>query len=201
MSRADQEQAEELAVLWRRLDAPGHDACRFRVEPDRQLVKGTAVFLHEGAVTCLSYRLESDGRGRTLQGKVHGHVGAAVVDLVIERAGDERNLWRVNGAVVPGLEACAHLDFGFTPATNFPQLFTLGLQPGQAAELLVAWLDVPVPAGPLRALPQHYRRRDEVRYAYAAPTVPYEGELVVTPAGIVRHYPGLWVLEEPAEPR
>jgi hypothetical protein len=89
-----------------------------------------------------------------------------------------------------------HLDYGFTPATNFQQLRQLGLQIGERAELPVAWLDVPNPRPlGLQLLVQHYLRRSESTYWYEAPRFDYDGLLELTREGIVARYPGLWELE------
>ena len=102
-------------------------------------------------------------------------------------------MWTLNGAVVPGLERYVDLDLGFTPATNLPQLRRVALAEGQAADVLVAWLDVS--AGTLAVLPQRYERRTEMTYWYEAPSVNYADLLEVTPGGFISRYPGLWEME------
>ena len=54
------------SVLWRRLDAPGHDACRLERSAAGWTLEGAAVF-GDGAPARLSYRLDCDdawARGR-----------------------------------------------------------------------------------------------------------------------------------------
>jgi uncharacterized protein len=123
---------------------------------------------------------------------VRGFVGIHIIDVSIERAAN--GTWRLNGQMAPGLERHVHLDFGFTPATNFQQLRQLALADGEAADLPVVWLDVP--PGVLQVLPQRYERRGDLTYWYEAPTVGYAALLEITPAGFIRSYPGLWELEE-----
>lgn len=101
--------------------------------------------------------------------------------------------WALNGVVVPGLEGCADLDLGFTPATNALQIRRLALAEGQSGPAPAAWLDVA--AGTLDVLHQRYERRSETAYWYEAPRFDYEALLEVTPAGFVRLYPGLWEME------
>jgi hypothetical protein len=180
-----------MPVLWRRLDVPGHDACRLAARDDGWDLAGTAVFLHGGVPALLAYSLRCDRRWFTTGGRVQGFVGASTVDITIERRSG--GTWLVNGAPVPGLDACAHLDFGFTPATNLPQLQQLALAEGQGAELLVAWLDVP-PA-PLVRLPQRYERRSASSYWYESPDHGYAALLELAADGFVRRYPGLWEME------
>lgn len=181
-----------LSALWRRIDTPGHDACWYERTDDGWRLDGTAVFSSDGAPAVLRYRVSCDRTWRTRSGRVDGRVGDRTVELAIERTADGR--WRIGGAIAPGLEGCEHLDYGFSPATNFPQLQQLALAVGQSAALSVAWIDVPGVAA-LEALPQHYARRRDDAYWYESPTASYTGLIEVTDDGIVRRYPGLWELE------
>jgi len=180
------------SLLWRRLDSPGHDACRFEGRESDWHLDGTAVFLHNGAPARLTYRVGGDSAWRTREGSVYGFVGNEMVDVKIERDAD--GTWIMNGRTAPAVEGLVHLDFGFTPATNSPHLRQLDLRQGQSADLPVAWLDVP-PSG-LQVLPQRYERRTQTTYWYEAPTVGYAAVLELTLAGFIRHYPGLWQLED-----
>ena len=107
------------------------------------------------------------------------------------RRGDR---WLLNDAPVHGLDDCVDVDFGFTPATNLLQLRRTALELGEAADVPVAWLDVP--AGTLIRLEQRYHRLADARYAYDAPRFAYHAELEVSPEGFARRYPGLWELED-----
>jgi len=176
------------SILWRRLDTPGHDACWLHQEAGGWRLEGTAVFRHEGLAARLAYQVACDPAWRTRGGQVQGWLGTDSVALRIARtsAGE----WTLNSAVVPDLGGCLDLDFGFTPATNLPQLRRLGLEVGQAAEAPAAWLAVA--SGMLTFLPQRYERRAEAMYWYESPSVAYAALLEVTPEGFIRRYPGLW---------
>ena len=108
------------------------------------------------------------------------------------RSGATSKAGRLNGAAVEGLDHLVDLDFGFTPATNVLQLSRIALEPGQRAEVPVAWFDLD--SASLIELPQIYERRSEASYWYEAPTVPYRALLEIAPNGFVRSYPGLWRL-------
>ena len=177
-------------ILWRRLDTPGHDACRLEEKDAGWRLEGTAVFHEAGAPALLSYWLACDRAWRTRRGRVHGWLGEQSVDLTIERTA--AGVWTLNDVVVSGLERYVDLDFGFTPATNLPQLRRLALTEGQSAEAPVAWLDVS--SGTLSVLPQRYERRSEAMYWYEAPSVGYADLLEVGPTGFIHSYPGLWVV-------
>ena len=179
-------------ILWRRLDVPGHDACRLEETAVGWRLAGMTVFLHESAPAQLAYEVVCDRAWRTLQGHVRGWVGARAIDVSISRS--PAGAWSRDGAAVPGLEGCEDLDFGFTPATNVFQLRRLALAPGQARDCPVAWLDDN--ARTLTLLPQRYERRSELTYWYQSPTNDYAALLELTPAGFARVYPGLWQQED-----
>jgi hypothetical protein len=175
-------------ILWRRLDAAGHDACRLSQGDAGWRLEGAAAFAHEAGPACLTYELACDAEWRTREGLVRGWVGARALDLRIALTSD--GTWALNGALVPNLNGCVDLDLGFTPATNLFQLRRIALQVGQAADVPVAWLDVP--ACTLDRLHQHYERRTAGTYWYEAPRFDYFALLQVSAVGFVEQYPDLW---------
>jgi hypothetical protein len=178
-------------ILWRRLDTPGHDACRLEPTDDGWRLDGAAAFRHEGVPARLAYHVACDAGWRTREGSVQGWVGTQPVDVRVQRSADGH--WTLNGDAVPGLDGCVDLDLGFTPATNLLPLRRVALEIGQAASVPVAWLDVP--AGTLGVLHQRYERRAGNAYWYEAPRFDYAALLTVGPLGFVTRYPGLWEAE------
>lgn len=184
------------AILWRRLDCLGHDACRLIPGGDGWRLEGAAVYREGSAVACLRYQLQSDSQWRTIEGDVQGWIGPRPVDMQVRRT--PGGAWLLNGALVAGLDDCCDLDLGFTPATNLFQLRRLEWRggpssPSLAVELEVAWLDVA--AGRLGRLAQRYQRRSSHAYGYEAPQFGYAAELQVDAHGFVVQYPGLWEAE------
>ncbi len=184
---------QDESILWRRLDAPGHDACRLVAESGGWRLEGTSVFLYGGVPAAVAYGVDCDNRWRTRTGELRGWMGARRLDLRIVRAPDGR--WLVNDREVSGLESCLDLDLGFTPATNLFQLRRVALEVGQAASVPVAWLDVP--DGGLALLHQRYERRSASEYWYESPRFDYFALLSVGAAGFVERYPDLWEVEAP----
>ena len=178
----------EASILWRRLDAPGHDACRLQARGVGWLLEGTAAILLDGLPARLSYAVACDQGWQTEHGRVRGWVGSRSVRYEVVRSSD--GTWMLNEKAVAGLESCVDLDLAFTPATNLLHLRRVALPEGLAADFPVAWFDVT--SGTLRVLPQHYERRSETSYWYASPTADYAALLEVSPNGFVRKYPGLW---------
>ena len=194
-----------LAALWRRLDVPGHDACRLEEVEHGWRLYGTAVFRLDGAPARLDYFVDCDRAWHARTASVEGWVGAQEIAITIARGPDGR--WLLDDAPVPGLDDCIDVDFGFTPATNLLQLRRVALAVGDAANVPVAWLDVP--ANTLERLEQRYHRSTGTTYDYESrfPEVriprlaalardDYHAVLETTADGFVRRYPGLWELEE-----
>lgn len=76
-------------ILWRRLDRPGHDACRLIHQASGWRLEGSAAFLHEnGAVASVAYEVECDREWRTRTG-VCG-VGSASAWWIYGSAGSLR---------------------------------------------------------------------------------------------------------------
>lgn len=179
------------AILWRRLNAPGHDACRLEQTAGGWRMNGAAIFRHDDEPACLTYRVVCDAGWRTQAGAVHGWVGSRTIDFRAVRTPD--GVWTLNGQIVPNLDGCVDLDLAFTPATNLFQLRRVALEVGQFADVPVAWLDVS--AGTLDVLHQRYERRGDALYWYAAPRFDYVALLEVNDVGFVQKYPRLWEAE------
>ena len=179
------------SILWRRLDSPGHDACRLEEDGSGWQVDGTAVFRLGGRPARLTYAARCDVSWRAQSGHICGWIGDRTIELSIERTA--AGVWTLNGQDVPGLRDCMDLDFGFTPSTNLLQLRRLALECGQAADAPAAWIDVSTST--LDLLVQRYERRSETTYWYEAPRFTYAELLEVDHIGFVQRYPGLWEVE------
>jgi len=182
---------EASCILWRRIDSPGHDACRLDQTVRGWQLAGTTAFLHDDQPAHLAYEVTCDSDWRTSEARVRGWIGMRVLEFHIARTPEDA--WIFNGAPMAGLDGCANVDFGFTPATNLSQLRRVNLAIGQAADVPVAWLDVT--SGQLEVLRQRSERRSPSAYWYGAPRFDYAALLEVTPTGFVRRYPELWEAE------
>jgi uncharacterized protein len=176
-------------AAWERLDRPGRDSASLKAADGGWLLRGAAAFDHDAGSAAVAYQVEVDARWETKRGLISGFLGDQTIRHEISRDGQG---WTLNGVAVEGLEHLVDLDYGFTPATNLLQLSRLALEPGQQAEVPVAWFDLD--SASLVELPQTYERRSQGSYWYEAPTVPYRALLEIAPNGFVRSYPGLWRL-------
>ncbi|HEX9171501.1 MAG TPA: putative glycolipid-binding domain-containing protein [Telluria sp.] len=179
--------AAPAVFLWRKLDSPGHDSCRFFSLADGYRLLGAAVFLEAGQACQLQYDVVADAGFRTTRAAVAGFVGNQPVDVRISATGQH---WEVDGKRVPALAGCLDVDLGFTPATNLLPLRRLALHVGQEADAPASYLAFP--AMQFTLLPQHYHRLSGAYYDYLAPG--YRGTLRVSAMGAVEHYPGLFEL-------
>ncbi|MEW5926557.1 MAG: putative glycolipid-binding domain-containing protein [Gemmatimonadota bacterium] len=186
---------DDAAILWRRLDVPGHDFARLSPREGGWLLAGTALFAHDGLPCRLDYRVLCDAAFRTESATVEGWAGREPVRHHLAADADRR--WRLDGVEQPQVEGCIDVDLGFTPATNLLALRRLDLPVGAAAEVRSAWLDFPGFA--MEPLPQTYHRTAELAYAYESHGAAFTAELRVNAAGFVVDYPGLW-LEERESP-
>lgn len=179
-------------MLWRRLDAVGHDACRLSRRDYGWLLEGAAVFQHGYGPACLTYLVRCDCGWRTQEGVVYGWLGERPLDFRITRSAE--GIWSRNGQVASDLDGCLDLDLAFTPATNVFQLRRMALQVGQTAEVPVAWFDAA--DGLFAKLHQRYERRTAEEYWYEAPQFGYFALIQVNTVCFVTKYPHLWE-EEP----
>ena len=126
-------------ALWEALHTRGHDAAHLTSLPDGWRLTGSAVYLTDEKAAGVNYSLDLNSDWSTRCGSFQGFVGGERVNCDIAR--DDRG-WTLNGVRQRGLEGAVDLDFGFTPATNYPQLQRMALKVGQATQITVAWMDV-----------------------------------------------------------
>ncbi len=187
----DEQTATDQALLWRRLDQPGHECGRLFWQDSCWHLNGTAVFAHNQQACRLDYRVACNSGWQTLSGKVTGWVGNEPVE--IELSVDSAHRWRLNGTECPAVAGCVDLDLNFSPSTNVLPIRRLGLAIGQEAAVRAAWLRFP--SFTLEPLDQRYRRIDVATYRYESAGGRFVTELQVNAAGLVTRYPNFWQVE------
>ncbi len=186
--------SSSTAVLWRRLDQPGHDVVRVVEGPGGVVIEGTALFEEGGEPCRLDYRVLCDGQWRTRLATVSGWWGLDTVNLEI--AVDAAGQWTLDGEPCPDLTGCVDVDLSFTPATNVLPIRRLALAEGARAEVRAAWLRFPECT--LEPLDQVYARTADRQYHYETAGGDFTATLATDGHGVVVHYSGLWQ-REPAE--
>ena len=177
-------------ALWRTLYTAGHDAALLFQTESGWVLEGVAIYSKDGEPACVSYALKLAPDWSTRRGSIDGFIGAMRIRYRIERDADG---WTLNGVRQRHVRNLLDLDFGFTPATNHPQLRRMALTVGQSRAITVAWMDVD--SKELEPLPQTYHRISEQAYDYDSPQGPYRSTLQIAPSGFVSVYPELWEME------
>lgn len=180
------------AILWRRLDKPGHEAARLWERDGRWHLDGTAVFLHEGGSCRLEYRVVCDPDWMTRDCRVTGWIGDRVVNLELSR--DPSGGWWRDGERCGEMGGCTDIDLGFSPSTNLLPIRRLNLDVAAQAPVRAAWLRFP--GLEFEPLEQVYTRLSADRYRYESGGGRFSTELVVENSGLVREYPGFFEVEE-----
>jgi uncharacterized protein len=184
-------------VLWRRLDAPGHEFAQLFFEDAVWSLTGTAIFAfgHSQRLPArLDYLVVCDADWKTRSARVSGWVGDETISIDISV--DEARCWRLNGIEVPEVEGCVDIDLSFSPSTNLLPIRRLRLNVGEEVMMTAAWLRFP--DFKLEPLDQSYRRISGAGYRYESGAGKFAAQLSVNDAGFVTGYPNLWVVEAPA---
>jgi uncharacterized protein len=179
------------AMLWRRLDEPGHEAAYLLLCDSCWHLTGTAVFAHNQLPCRLDYLVMCNLEWQTISAKVAGWVGSTIVE--IELLVDSAQNWQINGVECPAVKGCIDVDLGFSPSTNLLAIRRLDLDIGEEAKAKAAWLSFP--DFTLEILEQLYRRNQEASYYYESAGGRFVTDLEVNAAGFITRYPGLWQVE------
>jgi hypothetical protein len=176
----------EATILWRRLNAEGHEAAALFRQDSHHHVAGTAVFAHEGQACRLDYLVICDERWNTLSGRVMGWLGPDLVE--VEVTVDTAGRWRLDGRECPDVAGAVDIDLNFSPSTNLLPIRRLGLAVGQEADVRAAWLRFP--SFTLEPLAQRYRRTGPTVYRYESAGGRFVADLETDDVGFVTRYPG-----------
>jgi uncharacterized protein len=181
-------------LVWRRLDRPGHEAVQLSKNGNLWEFTGSVVMI-EGGVPCrLDYRIACGPDWVTHSAQITGWVGEdQEVDCHI-RVDPEEGRWWLNEVEQPQVAGCIDLDLNFSPVTNTLPIRRLELSPGESGAVPSAWLRFP--SFTLERLDQVYRRSGEWVYRYESGGGSFRADLSVDSNGLVRHYPGVWKMEE-----
>jgi uncharacterized protein len=178
-------------ILWRRLDAAGHESFRMYGDDDGWYLDGAAIFMHEGLPARLDYLVECTTDWITSYIHVDGWVGDEIIEIEIEA--NERSVWRLNGEEIKIVEGCQDIDLNFSPATNMLPMRRLDLKVSERKKVRAAWLKFP--SFELEPLDQTYTRINATTVKYESSTG-FTADLTINEEAIVTEYPGLWTTEK-----
>jgi hypothetical protein len=179
------------AILWRRLDTPGHESSRCVAHDSSWHLVGTAVFAHNEQPCRLDYTVVCNAAWQTISSTVQGWVGDHTIAL--EVSVDATRRWWLNGTECLPVVGSTDIDLNFSPATNLLPIRRLGLAIGQEAQVQAAWLRFPSFA--LEPLEQLYRRLDVTTYRYTSAGGKFTTDLQVNAAGFVTLSPHFFQVE------
>lgn len=179
------------AILWRRLDRPGHEYARLSGDTGQWHLTGVAVFQHDQQPCRLDYTVVCDERWRTEVGRITGWIGDRTVEVVVSVSAS--GSWHLNGTACPEVAGSIDLDLNFSPSTNLLPIRRLRLSVGEEAQVKAAWLRFP--EFTLEPLEQLYRRVDRMRYRYESAGGAFVVELTANAVGFVTSYSKQWAAE------
>jgi uncharacterized protein len=177
-------------IIWRSADGIGSEYL-FLTETAERVVADSVVFAsREVTPSRTTYRAEMDHEWRIRQIEVTVR-NAGEPERTLSLASDGEGHWRdASGLPLPEFDACLDIDISATPFTNSLPIRRLGLQPGQAEEICVLFIDVPTLE--IEPADQRYTRLagDAVRFESLG--TDFVRELEVDADGLVVEYPGLF---------
>jgi hypothetical protein len=195
MYRAETEKRRasvEREIIWVAWEGPGLEHLRLAPWGEGIAADGLLVGMDGNHPFRARYEIRCDAGWRVREVRVAAPDSDRTgVDLLADGEG----YWTTrSGDSLPELDGCVDVDISATPFTNTLPIRRLGLQPGESAELDVAFFDAPK----LRVGPEKQRygrleaRDDGGLYRFEALPSGFTAELPVDADGLVIDYPGLF---------
>ena len=186
-------------VIWSRLDTPGLEHLRLEQDDAGIAADGLVIAMDGRLPIRLRYQLncDADWRVRTVALAKMGEAGQQ-----IELYADGVGHWTdAAERTIAALDGCIDVDISVTPFTNTLPMRRLGLKPGEAAEILVAYIAAETME--VRPMRQRYTcielGPDVARYRYESVESGFTAELTVDADSLVVEYPQLWSMVWPTE--
>jgi hypothetical protein len=181
----------ERHVMWSPVAMPGMEHVRVAMRPDEVVADGIVLGVENNIAFRLRYAIRCDVQWRVR------HVRVTTLhdehSLSLTATGDGRWFDAASGAV-PLLDGCVDVDITATPLTNTLPIRRLALQPGESADIQVAYITIP----------ELHVTRDEQRYTcvdanatirrytFEQTGTGFTAELRVDADGFVEDYPELF---------
>jgi uncharacterized protein len=179
-------------VMWTPWEQPGLEHLRLTSHDGGAGADGLVIGIEQGRAFRARYEVRCDARWRVREVRV-ALLGADRPALALLADGEGR--WTTEGGShLPALDGCIDVDISATPFTNTLPIRRLGLRPGESADLLMAYIDVPE----LRVASARQRytclaaRPDGGLYRFEALPGGFTAELQVDAEGLVLDYPRLF---------
>lgn len=179
-------------VIWEALAEPGLEHLRLQ-ENDLIGADGLIVGAVENQPVRLHYEVRCDSRYRFIMVRVSLYT-PAYCSLLLSL--DPDGFWRTDKSDMPlaQLQGCLDIDISATPFTNTLPIRRLGLQPGESAEIKVAYIAIPTLQ--ISAAQQRYtclaHSPDYSLYRFESLADNFSADIRVDADGLVVEVPGLF---------
>ena len=145
------------------------------------LLRGGSTFVEGGAGHHIAYEITLAPDGSTSTATIR----SLDRTIAMTRAGDT---WLIDGVTRPDLSECPDVDLESSAVTNALPVARLGLEVGETARALAAWVRADLT---VERLDQTYTRLDERRYDYLSHYDGFRAVLEYGADGLIVHYPGI----------
>lgn len=177
-----------MVARWRAWEGEGLEHLVLR-QGEGVLASGVVLGEVDEAPFAAEYLVQCDREWRTTSVSVRAVDTGEWTMLSSDGTGNWHDEWQEKP--LPSLEGAIDVDITATPFTNTPPIRRLGLDAGQSAEIVVAYIDVPSLA--VTADPQRYTCLEPMRrYRFESLDSDFTREIEVDEHGLVVLYPGLF---------
>ena len=179
-------------VMWIPCTGAGLEHLHVVQHDDGNMVDSVVIGMENETAFRLWYEIHTDKDWRVRQCTLR-LLGASNQEITLNA--DGKGHWTdAAGVPLSALDSCIDVDISVTPFTNTLPIRRLWLQPGQSADLLVAYITVPMLE--VRTMQQRYscleHRADGGLYRYESLNSGFTRDLLVDAQGLVIDYPGIW---------
>ena len=179
-------------VMWIPCTGAGLEHLHLLQHDDGNVVDSVVIGMENETPFRLWYEIHTDKDWRVQQCTLR-LLGASNQEITLNA--DSKGHWTdAAGVPLSALDRCIDVDISVTPFTNTLPIRRLSLQPGQSADLLVAYITVPMLE--VRMMQQRYscleHRVDGGLYRYESLNSGFTRDLLVDAQGLVIDYPGIW---------
>ena len=181
----------QSSVFWKHIDGSASlEQCALSKDEKNWQIKGTLISIVEGNKPIKAeYSVICDLRWQTREADLSiatSEGSPRSMKIIV----DLSQRWWVQGREHGELRGCFDLDIGLSPSTNTLPIRRLNLPIGNAAEISVAWLDLPT--FKIQLASQKYSRTGEQAYRYENIKTGLSADLDVDELGLVTSYGNVW---------
>ncbi len=183
----------QSSVLWQPWSEPGIEHLRLHEQDDLVAADGMIVGVAAEQALRLHYEVRCDSHYRFIMVRVSLFTPTYRTLLL---SVDADGFWRTDKSDMPlaKLQGCVDIDLSATPFTNTLPIRRLDLQPGESAEIKVAYISIPSLqiSSDLQRYTYLTRDTDHSVYRFESPANQFTADIRVDPDGLVIDYPGLF---------